>query len=609
MNHNDSELFSTISTATRHDDLESLIVGGAGLTSVLGHNDFQFELNMRQKFFNDYFQNPQILNELVRLFQTIEVSDQLDFDAQCKYAFLACQVLSANMNSIIEGLIQNYKIFASMFDVVKLNSTHYVTAQGYFYEIFKSLIHDYNDHKLDIIRLISENKEDLIYPMVSNLSAANAFSIKEVLVNQTTEMTSLKNDLFNHMVNYFLKDQAFEEQSLQMCDNAFENMTMILKSLISEKPELRLECINCSSLKNFFSPNSHAGNNSDYNFRLLLATYYASVNAIIGFENFENIIVQMGSFIDNKSNLITVKYIVDLFKILCANETFRKQIEPYFLKLIFQIITAYPMNDVLHFQCFSIIDLLLSTIEASIVLRPILICFLLEACKRQKGPKSSSKDLNKISLHFIAKPILKLHIERIEDQEEKIELQNLQADFREIFCLSDTQVSSNSLIDFSSIVKIIKQEELVPFTKNPNNFSSSNSNIWKDWSQDNLASLANQEFQETNIQNSGYLLPDINDVKMTKTHSVNLNNFDPSLIENYDDADYSSERFNIGSIEKLDVLSPEKGKNSLYSSETTPNIIMNETSATKNDSFAAITGKSPFLKTNSLEDSFRKISK
>lgn len=104
-----------------------------------------------------------------------------------------------------------------------------MTSRGYFQSILKNLISDLNPHLLSFIKILKRKAEKYIFPLVKNLSRANAEIIKEILSSNNEKLKKLQLCIFEFLLFFFLNEQ-FKTKDVTA---TFENLIDIFKYLMT----------------------------------------------------------------------------------------------------------------------------------------------------------------------------------------------------------------------------------------------------------------------------------------------------------------------------------------------------------------------------------------
>lgn len=565
-----SELLSVKSVVTPADDLQATIASVSSLGTVFAHKDFQYSLNMRYDFLIEFLSKPDILMETVSLFQSNVPAEPSDYILSCKIAFCAHLVFASNIPQIVRALLDHREILDAVFSIASKDPTANLTAQGYLLEIFKALINDANAHKLEIFSALAQNDLKMLTPMIHNLSAANASCLKELLVARYDEAVGLQNKVFNYLVDYFLQEKQDNTLDFSIDEFTFENIMMIFQALTSDKKNLEVACYDSQVFVSVFRSENAYKSEYSFHLRVILSKYWATVGQTTDYSNIAEVYPTFAEILNSQSNFPLKKDILELLKTLTKSPNFTSTLDESFLDLVYGCISSAPYNDVIQNYCFQILGQILSSLHNHPSVHLHVGRFIVAAYRQTKVPNVSSKFPNKISLHFIGQILTKLNTSVIENTDIENDIEAARDNLKYLFSPFDTENSAGALSDFSSIVKIIKQDDFAPFAQSFKPGSNPSNNFWKDWSQEMLVTSANDAdgFEEDSSPKPSQFSPEHLNIKMIKTHSMNLSKVDGNLIseEAESEYDFNSQKFNVGSIERFDDLSPGKSlENQLFS--------------------------------------------
>lgn len=79
----------------------------------------------------------------------------------------------------------------TIFNLINDNSEKNITSRGYFQSILKNFLSDLNPHLLQFVKILKENAEHYIFPLVKNLNKANSEIIKDILSSNNEKLKKL----------------------------------------------------------------------------------------------------------------------------------------------------------------------------------------------------------------------------------------------------------------------------------------------------------------------------------------------------------------------------------------------------------------------------------
>jgi hypothetical protein len=559
-----SELLSMKSVVTQVDDLQSTIANTHSIIAVFTHQDFHYSLNMRYEYLIEFLSKPATLVQTVTLFQSNKPVDPSDFALSCKIAYYAHLVLASNIEKVVKTLLDHREILQAVFSIASKDPADNLTSQGYLHEIFKALINDANNHKVEIFKALSENNLQMLIPMIHNLSAANAASLKELLTSRSEEAGPLQNQTFNYLVDYFLQEKKDQNLDFTLDEFTFENLVMIFQALTSDKKSLDVTCCDSHAFISVFRSENTFKSEYSLHFRIILTRYWAAIGRSSDYSNVAEVYPAFAEILNSNGKFLLKKDVLELLRVITNSPSFTPSIDELFLALVYGCINNSPHNDVIQSYCFKTLEQILGSLSGHTAVHGDIGKFIIAAYRQARVPNVSSKFPNKISLHFIGQILSKINLSLIFDEELVDAIESARASLKSFFTPFDTEASSGTLSDFSSIVKIIKQDDIAPFTQSFKLGSNPSNNFWKDWSQEMISASANEleGLEEDGSPKVQQFSPANLNVRMIKTHSMNLISEDADS-----DRDFGSDKFNLGSIDHFEGLSPEKKgmENQLFS--------------------------------------------
>ena len=575
-----SELLSVKSAISQIDDLQTAIASTHSLHAVLAHRDFQYSLNMRYDFLVEFLSRPDVLMEAARIFQNSEPIESSDFDLSCKIAYFAHLVFASNIPQIVRAVLDQHEILNWVFRIATKDPALNLTAQGYLFEIFKALINDANCFKFEVFAALAQDNLRIIIPMIHCLSAANASCIKELLTVRCEEAGELQSKVFNYLIDYFLQEKQDAYLDFAIDEFTFENLRMIFQGLTSEYKHIKTTCCNSHTLVSIFRSEYAYTTEYSFHFRILLAKYWVSVGQVTDYSNVGEIYSTCAEILNAQGSFLLKKDILELFKTVTKAQSFVSTVDESFLELIYRCIGSSPFIDVIQNHCFQIIGQVLDGLTRNANVHLHVARFITAAYRQSKVPNVSSKFPNKVSLHFIAQTINKINSSLFGTTDIAFELETARGSIKSLFAPFDTEDSTGELSDFSSIVKIIKQDNLASLGQSFKPNLNLANNIWNDWSQEIIIASPNDSegLDESGSPKPNRMPQDHFGIRMIKTHSMNLSKADCNLIgeDGESEHNFNSQRFNVGSIERFDDLSPRKGLDDQLFSPQNSGLFMRE---------------------------------
>ena len=464
----------------------------------------------------------------------------------------------------------------------------FVTAQGYFAGVFKVLLSAANTKNAEFHKFLSEGREGFIFPMARGLSAANATCLRELLGNPAAELAQLQGETLTLLI----RTHTRPAEAGPLDEFAYKNAIWLLERLMEDKRMITVGLSPSNSLADLVRPSEATGSTDSLRVMILAATYLAGTEQLGDAAHLPEILAA-ATGLGSRAPAELVQDTLNLTKSLLKEKYFESLALDQLMFFLVGVIEAYPFADVLHFACFEVLGLLLSSLQKHSGCEAPLIAFVLNSVEQSREPSQSSKKFNKVSFDFTKQLVCSLDLARLADEAARSALSELKPRLKQWFRKFDVESDSTQPVsNMSSVVQAVREEELAPFAQQFDAIGPGSPNYWKDWSSGS-PSPTRDPGEELLFS------PNNPDLRKIKTDSVSLSNLEARIILNEDSSPERNKQFNVGSIERFeddDLLD-----NELLSPKNS-GLFVRERDF-RNDSFAQI------VHPHVLQDSFDSLTK
>lgn len=448
--------WETEGASIQQSQIEDILNNRPTLIALFNETTFMDEFYSQKPKLVEYLAKPEIIRQMLEFIYDVDKMTTLTFKQQCDYPFIAFNVLS-NMNpAITEALYKNNDLLLYFFSIENRNMDKYITSQGYFQAIAKNMLSDLNSHSEEFVKLLKADAEKRVFPLVRNLSRANAEVIKDILTSTKSYIKKLQNCIFEYLLFYFLNEQFKDGEDIrEMFENLNDLFTFLRQEGVKYDYKLKYEYTLYSDkyVKN------RKYKEEIYTFKLILLKYIAETKQIAKCDTPEVFIKAYKDFRSSEKFTFLVNSTLEFFRILARNEEFPSVANPAFIAELLVIVKTVAKNDIIHKHVFEILKCLnkyISTNQPSI---DIIAEFLIEAKPKLRMPNQSDGFRNSISLHFIQNLINDINLDMV-NSAAKQELKEWRDQLNTVFtklCF-DPSLSKMSNLDESCDVQIIVAE-------------------------------------------------------------------------------------------------------------------------------------------------------
>lgn len=451
------------------NDLARIIREGGSLKQVLDHSSFLEELTAQKPYLTEFLRLPNNLKTLI-MFLTQSEESKLPRADGCKYAFFAFTVLTTPNYKITEALLKSTELLNQIFLLAKADEERYSTAQGYFLGIFRMMLSDVNVLKEEFINIVCMDAKKLMYPILQNMTSSNAGIIKEILSNQSPCLQDMQAVIFDYLLYFYLNEKFFAVKR-GIKEYMFDNLISIIRFLTQENIRYNYKMKYESNL--YSDKNIRAKEHWEdlFYLRVVLLKYIAVTGQIKTCESPVTFLLMHKKYTNSKRRVVVTKEIVSFFKIISTNIEFLNRFSTQLLQELLVVLEAFPLNDVIQVEIFSILKNCIKQIEQKKDNMKVLMDFFLNVLEKSSFPGQAKKKVNSFSLGFLAQ-LISLIYEPVFGSETEASLfisvkQNLLEHFKKFPV--DQSLSDSSIVQRSNLVVILKNQlDMMKFSEKLN---------------------------------------------------------------------------------------------------------------------------------------------
>jgi len=453
------EGFADLNSSLGPNILPQLIRDNAPLKHILDCPYFPDDLTIQRPYLIDYLKTKELLHVLLSYMIRPDEANVTPQSADCRYAFYAYSVFSTPNYSITETLLKNSDLLTLMFSLAEKDESKFATAQGYLMGIMRMLLSDMNVLKDDVINVLFKNSGTLIFPLIHNMTSANASILKEILVNQNPLLKKLQFSIFEYILFFYLNEKFTTSTQASLNDYMFDNLISIFKYLAAENIRYDYKLKYEGNL--YSAKNIRAKEYLDDLFfmRVNLLKYIANTGQIKKCERAVELAASHKLYKSGKRGLVIAKDIVAFLRILSVNEEFRANVSEQLVHELVTILRNFPKIDVIHSHVFEIFMMNIKVIECNSTALKIVLHFFTESIQKSALPGQSKKQVNSCSLGFFSNFIDQLDLSVVKDQQILGIVGQIKAKFGTFF--------DKFVVDKNDNVSSVDKSELMTVLKNP----------------------------------------------------------------------------------------------------------------------------------------------
>jgi hypothetical protein len=449
--------FGDMTNSRGPNNLPQLISDNAPLKHILDCPYFPDELAIQRQYLIDYLKPKELLHVLLSYMIRPDEVHVVPQSPECRYAFYAYSVFSTPNFSITETMLKNSDLLVLLFSLAEKDENKYSTAQGYLMGIMKMLLSDMNVLKDDLITVLFKNSGTLIFPLIHNMTSANASILKEILANQNPLLKKLQFSIFEYILFFYLNEKFTTSTQAILNEHMFDNLVSIFRHLAAEGIRYDYKLKYEGNL--YSAKNIRAKEYLDdlFYLRVNLLKYIANTGQIKKCDRTTELLACHKLYRQGKRGLVIAKEIVAFLRILSANEEFRGNVSEQLIAELILVLKNFPKIDVIHSHVFEIFMTNIKVIEGNPASLKTLLQFFSESIHHSAMPGHSKKHVNSCSLAFFANFIDQLDLTGVTDQPVLQHVSQIKAMFGETFTKFVIEKNDNiSSVDKSDLMIILK---------------------------------------------------------------------------------------------------------------------------------------------------------
>jgi len=430
------DFWTTYGGEIKHSEINNLIKNNAPLETLFEQPTFLDEFYSQQSYLIDYLSQPDIVRRLVAYITDVDDFYGKSYTKDCHYPFYAFTIFSNCNVKISEVLFNSEELMTRLMQVGSKDHDQFITSQGYLFGMIKNWLAPTNPQLEVFIRILKNNSEKYVLPLVQNFSRSNAEIIKEILSSSVENFQAYQSSVFDYLI-YFYLNEKFNRALVTANPEIFQNIFAVFKYLTDESIKFEYK-------KNYI-PKLFVVKNIKYRefayelvyFRLVILNYLAKTMQIqscpIDFA-FMNLYKSFSTRIQQVTFLIIAS---NFLRLLSANKEFEGNLSVEFLEYLFEALKFAPTNDILHFNVAAILQNIGAWINSSQQTLAIVCSFIVGSNNFAAAQSSSNNNRYKnpsyFSSHFLSKILDRLVIEKLPDERQRTQMNQIKSAYLKNF--------------------------------------------------------------------------------------------------------------------------------------------------------------------------------
>lgn len=411
---------NTDTVVAQQSYIDEILSNKPTLSALFSDPGFMTSFYSQKPKLIEYLSKTDTIRQMIEYMYDIDKISELTYKQQCDYPFVAFNILSNVNPTITEVLYKNNELLQYFFSIERRNMDGYMTSQGYFQATVKNMLSDVNAHNESFVKVLKIDAERRIFPLVRNLSKANAEILKEILVSTKSYIKKLQTCVFEYLLFYFLNEQFKDTEEVV---DMFENLNDLFEFLRRENVKYNYKIKYEYTLYSDKYVKNRKYKREIYGFKLVLLKYIAETKQIMKCQNPHVFLTSYKDYKQFPKFLFLLNNLVEFFRILSFNEDFVLTITPEFISDLIEIIKISYKNDIIHKHAFTVLYNLSKYISTNKAATTIVVDFLVELKPELKNPKESKGFCNRISLDFVYKLLESLNFNIIDLQHKEMLMQ------------------------------------------------------------------------------------------------------------------------------------------------------------------------------------------
>lgn len=430
------DFWTTYGGEIKHSEINNLIKSNATLETLFEQPTFLDEFYSQQAYLIDYLSQPDVVRKLVSYITEVDDFYGKSYTKACHYPFYAFTIFSNCNVKVTDVLFNSEEMMTKLMQVGSKDHDQFITSQGYLFGMIKNWLTPTNPQLDTFIRILKNNSEKYVLPLVQNFCRSNAEIIKEILSSNVENFQTYQSSVFDYLI-YFYLNEKFNRALATANPEIFQNLFAVFKYLTDESVKFEYK-------KNYISK-LFLVKNIKYRefayeliyFRLVILNYLAKTMQVqscaIDFE-FMNSYKNFATRVQQVSFLIVAS---NFFRLLSANKEFESCLSVEFLEFLFEALKFAPTNDILHFNVATILQNISSWINSSQQTLTIVCSFVVGSNNMATAQSSSNNNKYKnpsyFSSHFLSKILDRLAIEKLGDERQRSQMNQLKSAYLKNF--------------------------------------------------------------------------------------------------------------------------------------------------------------------------------
>jgi hypothetical protein len=424
------DFWSTYGGEIKHSEINSLIKNNASLETLFEQPTFLDEFYSQQAYLIEYLSRPEVVRQLVSYITEVDDFNGKSYTTACHFPFYAFTIFSNCNVKVTEVLFGSEELLSQLMQVGSKDHDQYITSQGYLFGMIKNWLAPTNPLLETFVRILKNNSERYVLPLVQNFFRSNSEIIKEILSSNVENFQAYQSSVFDYLI-YFYLNEKFNRALVTANPEIFQNLFAVFKYLTDESIKFEYK-------KNYISK-LFLVKNIKYRefayelvyFRLVILNYLAKTMQVqscaidFGFMNLYK------SFSLRSQQITFLVVASNLLRLLSANKEFEGCFSIETLEYLFDVLKFAPSNDILHFNVATILQNMSGWINSSPQNLAIVCSFVVGSNNFAAAQSSSNNNKYKnpayLSTHFLSKILDRLAIERLGDEKQRNQMNQLKS--------------------------------------------------------------------------------------------------------------------------------------------------------------------------------------